>query len=192
MAKKSITNQLKNIDTKNIKNALCDNKELSDKFISDFIIISGLEIDDDGYLINTEDDFINPEYIEIKGKLLRYTNKGVLHTTDMIFDPYNNIFIMEELFRNYIKTCHKDVISFQILNKNMNKKGINTLGYISIIYFNGAKVQTANHYKDTTKYLDAFMRMESYTNDLINEILAPYDLYESQIFENNETKGIEK
>jgi len=42
------------------------------------------------------------------------------------------------------------------------------------------------HYKDSTKYLDAFMRLESMMNNSVREILAPYDEYEKEYFTNLE------
>ena len=42
-------------------------------------------------------------------------------------------------------------------------------------------ISKANHHKDTTKYLDAFMRLESMTDDLILDTLKPYDEYEASV-----------
>ncbi len=67
----------------NFKSKLCTNTELSDRFVSDVIRITGLEIDAEGYLVDSEDDAIEPDYIAIKGKPVRYANQGILHGKDI-------------------------------------------------------------------------------------------------------------
>jgi hypothetical protein len=166
----------------NIKSKFCDNQELSDRFVSDVLRVTGLEIDHEGYLVDAEDDGIEPEYVAIKNRPVRYSNAGILHNRDIIFDPYNNTMIMEELFKQYLAKFHPEVSSTQIYAaKNSTIPKNDTYGYISIIYGNGSMISTANHHKDTTKYLDAFMRLESMTDDLILDTLKPYDDYESSV-----------
>lgn len=175
----------------NIKSKLCDNPELSEDFINDVLRITGLEYDSEGYIIDPEDDPIEPAYIQIKGKVLRYTNtgSGVIHSSDIIFDPYNNPMIMEELFKKYLEEFHHNVVSTQIFAHSMKSiPKIDTYGYISINYGNGAKIVTGLHYKDSTKYLDAFMRMESMTDATVMETLRKYDEYEKSIYYENDIK----
>jgi hypothetical protein len=184
----AVTNPLKKyqgIDLLNITNKLNDNNDLASRFIDDVIRITGFEIDEEGYVVDAEDDPIEPEYIVIRGRVLRHTNKGILHNKDLIFDPYNNPMIMEELFRRYLETTHPDVVSHQLfpLNPN-NKEKVNAYGYITVMYYNGAKIKSGLHYKDSTKYLDAYMRMESMTDAMINDTLKIYDDFEKEWFTN--------
>ena len=175
----------KNVDLINITGKSNINKELSQRFIDDVIRITGLEIDEEGYIVDAESDPIEPEYILIKGKVLRHTNQGILHNKDMIFDPYNNPVIMEELFRKYLMDSHPNVSISQIYAAKENEKSkMNCYGYITIIFDNGAKIKTGCHWKDTTKYLEAFMRLESMTDAMINDVIAPYDAYEQEYFTN--------
>ena len=167
-----------------MKSKYCTNAELADMFVSDLLKITGLEIDDEGYLVDPEDDPFEPEYISIKNRPCRYPKYGVLHAKDLIFDPYNSLVIMEELFKQYLAKSHPEVVQTQIYaeKKGVSPKG-DTYGFITIMYGNGATIRTSNHYKDTTKYLDAFMRLESMTNSIILETLKPYDLYEKEYFD---------
>lgn len=183
MARKKKVEEIKSL--LNIKSKLCTNMELSDRFISDVLRITGLEVDHEGYIVDSEEDIYEPEYILIKGKVLRYTNQGIRHNKDLVFDPYNNPMIMEELFKQYLQTCHPEVVSTHV---NAFKPGVipktDTFGYIVILYGNGASIRTAPHFKDSTKYLDAFMRLESMTDNLILDTLKPYDEYERELFKN--------
>lgn len=169
------------------KAVTCTNPELSERFINDVLKITGLEEDDEGYIVDAEDDPFNPEYIVVRNKYLRHTNRGILHKKDMIFDPYNNPIIMEELLKQYMENFHPEVVSSQILAAKENTAvKLNTYGYMTLLYSNGAKIKTDMHYKDSTKYLDAFMRLESMMNNSVREILAPYDEYEKEYFTNLE------
>jgi len=171
-----------------IKSKYCTNPELSDKFIDDVLNVTGYEIDDEGYIVDSQDDPLNPEYVQCKGRILRITNSGILHTTDMIFDPYNNIIIMEELFKKYLAESHTEIVSTQILSKDPNSKiKADAYGYITILYANGAIIQTGLHYKDTTKYLDAFMRLEARVDGVVMKDLKPYDDYEAEYFNKYKT-----
>ena len=191
MAAKSTAKKIQNIDLLNITNKLNDNMELTNHFVDDVIRITGLEIDEEGYIVDAEEDPIEPDYIVIRGKALRLTNKGIVHSKDMIFDPYNNPIIMEELFRRYLAENHPEVTAAQIYPNSPNDTSrVNPYGYITILYNNGATIKTGLHYKDATKYLDAFMRMESMTDKMINDVLSPYDEFEMDWFsrpENQET-----
>lgn len=179
----------KNVDLLNITNKMNDNAELTSQFIDDVIRVTGLEIDEEGYIVDAEDDPIEPDYIVIRGKVLRLTNQGIVHSKDMIFDPYNNPIIMEELFRRYLAECHPEVTAAQIYPYSPNDVSkVNPYGYITILYNNGAKIQTGLHYKDATKFLDAFMRMESMTDMMINDVLAPYDEFEAEWFSKPENQ----
>ena len=179
---RSIDKKHRLIDLTNIKSKQCDNKELSDQFINDFLRVVGLDIDDEGYIVDSEEDPIEPDYILVKNKALRRSNNGIIHTTDMIFDPYNNPMIMEEMFRDYIAKNHPEVCNFQIMGKNEGVHyRLNTMGYITIRYNNGAIINTKLHYKDATKYLEAFMRMEGMGDDLIAETIVPYDMFEESM-----------
>ena len=174
-------------DLKNITSKPGINIELSNKFIDDVIRITGLEIDEEGYIVDAESDPIEPEYILIKGKALRHTNQGILHNKDLIFDPYNNPVIMEELFRKYLMESHPNVSIAQVCAAKENERTkLNCYGFITIIYDNGAKIKTKCHWKDTTKYLEAFMRLESMTDSMIDDILKPYDDFEQEYFTNPE------
>lgn len=183
-SQRSIDKKHRLIDLTNIKCRTCDNKELSDQFIDDFLRVVGFEIDEEGYIVNTEDDPIEPDYIVIRNKALRRANNGILHSTDLLFDPYNNPMIMEEMFRNYIVENHPEVCNFQIMGKSEGVHyKMNSIGYITIRYNNGAVVNTNIHFKDSTKYLEAFMRMEGMGDSLIAETLIPYDSYEADMVE---------
>ncbi len=189
MAIQVAVKKYKNVDLLNITNKMNDNMELTNRFIDDVIRITGLEIDDEGYIVDAENDPIEPDYIVIRGKVLRLTNQGIVHTKDMIFDPYNNPIIMEELFRRYLAESHPEVTAAQIYPYNPNDASkANPYGYITILYNNGAKIKTGLHYKDATKYLDAFMRMESMTDMMINDVLAPYDEFETEWFSKPENQ----
>lgn len=179
---RSIDKKHRLIDLTNIKTKQCDNKDLADQFINDVLRVVGYDIDDEGYIVNSEDDFMEPDYILVRGKALRKTTNGVLHSTDMIFDPYNNPLIMEDMFREYVNANHPEVCNFQIMGKNEGVHyKVNTMGYVTIRYRNGATINTMMHYKDSTKYLEAFMRMEGMGNGLISETLYPYDTYEASV-----------
>ena len=183
MAMQVAVKKYKNVDLLNITNKMNDNTELTNRFIDDVIRITGLEIDDEGYIVDAEDDPIEPDYLIIRGKVLRLTNQGIVHTKDMIFDPYNNPIIMEEL------ESHPEVTAAQIYPYSPNDVSkVNPYGYITILYNNGAKIKTGLHYKDATKYLDAFMRMESMTDMMINDVLAPYDEFETEWFSRPENQ----
>lgn len=180
MPRKSKTHTQAIDDLVNIKSKMCTNPELSDRFISDVLKITGYEIDSEGYIVDAEENPIEPEYMVIKGKFLRNSTGGILHRNDMIFDPYNNIGIMEELFKKYLAENHPEVSSTQILMyDNKQQPRPDKYGYMTVIYGNGASIKTSLHWKDTTKYLDAFMRLESMTDEIINDILKPYDDYEN-------------
>ena len=179
---RSIDKKHRLIDLTNIKSKQCDNKELADQFINDFLRVAGLDIDEEGYIVNSEEDPIEPDYILVKNKALRRSNNGILHSTDMIFDPYNNPMIMEEMFRSYIAENHPEVCNFQIMGKNEGVHyKVNSMGYITIRYNNGAIINTKLHYKDATKYLEAFMRMEGMGDDLIGETIGVYDAFEASM-----------
>lgn len=172
--------------TTDIKSKYCDNKELSDRFVSDVLRITGLEIDHEGYLVDAEEDSVEPEYVAIKNRPVRYSNAGILHNRDIIFDPYNNVMIIEELFKQYLAKFHPEVASTQIYAvKSGTIPKNDTYGFITIIYGNGATISTSPHYKDTTKYLDAFMRLESMTDDIVKDTLDIYDAYEESVFKGN-------
>lgn len=186
---KGAIKQYKNVDLLNITTKLNDNVELTNRFVDDVIRVTGLEIDDEGYIVDPENDPLEPDYIVVRGKVLRLTNQGIIHTKDLVFDPYNNPIIMEELFRRYLAENHPEVTAAQIYPNSPNDTSkVNPYGYITILYNNGAKIKTGLHYKDATKYLDAFMRMESMTDILINDILAPYDEFEAEWFSRPENK----
>ena len=177
----------------NIKSKLCTDPVIADNFINDVLRITGLEYDSEGYIVDAEDDPIEPEYIVIKGKILRYTNIGIVHTNDLVFDPYNNPVIMEELFKKYIDETHPEIVSTQIFAASTTEiPRIDTYGYIAILYGNGARIVTNNHYKDSTKYLEAFMRLESMTDSMIKDVLDPYDAFEQKWFEENANDRINR
>lgn len=189
MAAKSTAKKFQNIDLLNITNKMNDNMELTSQFVDDVIRITGLEIDEEGYIVDAEEDPIEPDYIVIRGKALRLTNQGIVHSKDMIFDPYNNPIIMEELFRRYLAENHPEVTAAQIYpNSPKDTSRVNPYGYITILYSNGATIKTGLHYKDATKFLDAFMRMESMTDQMINDVLAPYDEFEMDWFSRPENQ----
>lgn len=173
----------KNVDLLNIRNKLNDNDELARRFIDDVIRITGYEIDEEGYVVDSEEDPIEPDYIIVRGKALRQTDNGILHMKDLIFDPYHNSMIMEELFKRYLASNHPEVVSHQIYPYNPNDAArVNTYGYITVLYNNGNKITTHCHYRDSTKYLEAWMMMESYFGDMIAETMKPYDDYEKEYF----------
>lgn len=172
----------------NIKSKYCINPELSDQFISDILLVTGYEVDKEGYIVDTEDDPEYPDYVQCKGRVLRLANSGILHTTDLIFDPYYNITIMEELFKQYLAQFHAEISSTQIhaVDTKTAPKA-DSYGYITILYADGSTIKTRNHYKDTTKYLDAFMKLESMSDEMIKSKLAPYDEYEAEFFKKYKT-----
>ena len=172
----------------NIRSRYCTNNELSDQFISDLLMVTGYEIDEEGYIVDPEDDPIEPEYVQVKGRVLRVVRNGILHSTDLVFDPYNNITIMEEMFKHYLATSHTEVSSTQIhaADPNVVTK-LDTYGYMTILYSNGATIKTGLHYKDSTKYLDAFMRLESMVDKVVMDRLKPYDEYEAAFFKEFKT-----
>lgn len=174
----------------NIKSKMCTDPHIADQFVNDVLRITGLEYDSEGYVVDAEDNPIEPEYIIIKNKVLRYTTSGIVHAQDLIFDPYNIPSIMEELFRRYLSQCHPDVVSTQILAHSMvETPKIDTYGYITILYGNGAMIKTKCHHKDATKYLEAFMRLESMADDMIEETLNKYDEYENNWVKTMKEKG---
>ena len=169
-----------------IKTKYCTNPELSDQFVSDLMNVTGLEIDDEGYVVDAEDDPIAPTYISVKGKPLRYVKNGILHSKDITFDPYNSLAVLEGMFNQYLEENHPEVLSAQICAaKEGQIPKSDTYGYITILYGNGASIKTDNHWKDTTKYLEAFMRLESMTDPIIHETMSPYDIYEDKFFKEN-------
>ena len=160
---------------------MCTNPELSDKFADEVLRITGLEVDDEGYIVDTEEDPFEPDYIFVKGKMLRRTNQGLLFAKDIIFDPYNNTVIIEELLRQYIQKYHPEISTYNIFvtEKNIEGKGKYDLGgYMRILYKNGAQINTNYHIKDSTKFLEGFMRLESMSDELVNDLLKPFDEYE--------------
>lgn len=184
---KEVFGNIKN-DIFEIRSRYCTNPQLSDQFLQDVLIITGYEIDNEGYIVDPEDDPIEPEYVQCKGRLLRRTNSGILHTTDLPFDPYNNITIMEEMFKHYLAVNHNEVSSTQIhAIREGEMAKMDCYGYMTILYSNGATIKTGLHFKDTTKYLDAFMRLESMVNDIVMDRLRPYDEFEKAFFDKYKT-----
>lgn len=172
---------------KDINSKYCDTqelKELSEQFLGDVLRVTGYEEDKEGYIVDASEDPIEPRYLIVKGKPLRHANAGVLHQRDLIFDPYNNPVIMEELFKEYLNDFSDTVVSTQICAYNTKElpKG-DTYGYISILFNDGSKITTFNHWKDCTKYLEAFMRMEGMGDDMVLDVLDPYDKYERDLVE---------
>ena len=93
---------------------------------------------------------------------------------------------MEELFKKYVEESHPEIVSTQIFAASTTEiPRTDTYGYIAILYGNGARIVTNNHYKDSTKYLEAFMRLESMTGKMIDDVLNPYDVFEKEWFEAN-------
>ena len=111
-----------------------------------------------------------------------------MHSTDLTFDPYNNITIMEELFKHYLALNHGEVSSTMIHSiSEGDPVKMDCYGYMTILYSNGATIKTGLHYKDTTKYLDAFMRLESMVNEVVMSRLKVYDDFERAFFEKYKT-----
>ena len=170
----------------NIKSKLCTDPVIADNFINDVLRVTGLEYDSEGYIVDAEENPIEPDYIMIKGKVLRHTDMGIVHNNDLVFDPYNNPIIMEELFKKYVEDVHPEIVSTQIFAASTTEiPRTDTYGYIAILYGNGARIVTNNHYKDATKYLEAFMRLESMTDTMINDVIQQYDIFEQKWFEEN-------
>ena len=170
----------------NIKSKFCTDPVIADNFINDVLRVTGLEYDSEGYIVDAEENPIEPDYIMIKGKVLRHTNMGIVHNNDLVFDPYNNPIIMEELFKKYVEDVHPEIVSTQIFAASTTEiPRTDTYGYIAILYGNGARIVTNNHYKDATKYLEAFMRLESMTDTMINDVIQQYDIFEQKWFEEN-------
>lgn len=174
-----------------IYSKMCGSKEtaiMCDKFIEDVLRITGLEEDEEGYIVDAEDDPVSPRYILIKGKALRHCNQAILHKRDVIFDPYSNPAIMEDLYNQYIQENHPYILTTQVYAA---KEGIiprgDTYGYITILFKDGSKIQTNNHYKDCTKYLEAIMRLESMTDTMIKDTLDKYDEFEKTLNIENDT-----
>ena len=162
------------------RSKLNTNSELSDKFREDVLRVTGLDVDDEGYVVDSEEDPFDPDYVCVRKRVLRVANRGILHEKDMIFDPYNNTIIMEELFKQYLQRFHPEVSSSQIYAYNpSDATKSDSYGYITILYNNGAKIITDMHHKDSTKYLDAFMKLEAMDKDMVRSTLKPYDDYES-------------
>lgn len=193
----TIPNELKKY--KNLKdplvitNKINENIKLTNRFADDVIKVLGLDIDVEGYIVNSDVDFgENEEYILFKGKALRMPTQKVLHSTDCLFDPYNIPSIMEVLLSNYLKDNHPLVSIAQIYSAKEGESPKNnyTYGYMKILYDNGAYLVTNNHYKDSTKMLEAIFRLESYGDQLIKEILQPYDDWETEYF--NDPSNIAK
>lgn len=187
----SLPNELKKY--KNVKdpllitNKINDNIELTNRFADDVIKVLGLDIDSEGYVVNSDVDFgENEEYILFKGKALRMPTQKVMHTTDVLFDPYNVPTIMESLLSSYLKENHPYVSIAQIYSSKEGEipKNNCTYGYMKILYDNGAYIVTNNHYRDSTKMLEGIFRLESYGDQLIREILQPYDDWEAVYFTN--------
>lgn len=176
-----------------IVNKVNDNIELTNKFADDVIKILGFDIDEEGYIVNSDVDFgEDEEYILFKGKALRLPTQKVLHSTDALFDPYNIPTIMELLMSNYLRESHPDVSTTQIYSAKEGEipRSNCTYGYMKILYNNGAYIITNNHYKDSTKMLEGIFRLESYGDQLIKEILQPYDDWEVEYF--NDINNIKK
>lgn len=164
-----------------IINKINDNIELTNHFADEVIKILGYDIDDEGYIVNSDvDEGEEEEYIVFKGKALRMSTQKVLHSTDMLFDPYNVPIIMEFLFSNYLRENHPMVSTAQIYSAKEGEtpKSNCTYGYLKVLYDNGSFIVTNNHYRDSTKILEAIFRLESYGDQMIKDILEPYDTWE--------------
>lgn len=177
-----------------ITNKVNDNIELTNMFANEVIKVLGFDIDDEGYIVDSDVDFgENEEYILFKGKALRMPTQKVLHSTDALFDPYNIPTIMETLLSNYLRENHPNVSIAQIYSAREGEipKSNCTYGYMKILYDNGAYIVTNNHYRDSTKILEGIFRLESYGDQMIKDILQPYDEWEAIYFTdpNNITKA---
>lgn len=165
-----------------IINKINDNIELTNHFADEVIKILGYDVDKEGYVVDSDvDEGEEEEYIIFKGKALRMPTQKVLHSTDMLFDPYNIPVIMEFLFSNYLRENHPLVSIAQIYSAKEGEtpKSNCTYGYMKILYDNGSYIKTNNHYRDSTKILEGIFRLESYGDQMIREILEPYDTWES-------------
>lgn len=170
-----------------ITNRINDNIELTNRFADEVIKVLGFDVDLEGYLVNSDVELgESEEYILFKGKALRMPTQKVMHTTDALFDPYNIPTIMESLLSNYLKENHPYVSIAQIYSAKEGEipKSNCTYGYMKILYDNGAYIITNNHYRDSTKMLEGIFRLESYGDQLIREILQPYDEWEAVYFTN--------
>ena len=158
-----------------------DNTELTDSFANEVIKVLGYDIDSEGYIVNADvDEGENEEYVIFKGKALRMSTQKVLHTTDILFDPYNIPTIMEFLFSIYLRENHPTVSIAQIYSAKEGEipRSNCTYGYMKILYDNGAYIKTNNHFRDSTKILEGIFRLEAYGDQLIRDILLPYDEWE--------------
>ena len=180
-----------------ITNKINENIELTNQFADDVLKVLGLDVDLEGYIVNSDVEFgEDEEYILFKGKALRMPTQKVLHSTDALFDPYNIPTIMETLLSMYLKDNHPNVSTAQIYSakEGTSPKNNFTYGYMKILYSNGASITTNNHSRDSTKMLEGIFRLEAYGDNLIKDILRPYDEWEKEYFTdpNNIAKAMYK
>lgn len=114
----------------------------------------GLEVNSDGYVMYTDEDTYECEVLSFDGKKCTMNLRD--ETTELLFDPYNNIKLACSLLYFYIERY----LGFEkygeiLLLYLSNDKLINRIGHCVLKFIGGFILEGNDYYRDTLKYIDA-------------------------------------
>ena len=118
-----------------------------------------LSIDKDGYMIiiNEEDGWSSPMKYAGKRLVSTMVGKEIDQSTEMAFDPYNNVKLMISLLNQYIEIYMPDQ---EILSISISSKKLNMLGFAEIKFMDGTSYVGNEYYRDSLKYMDIIYMLD--------------------------------
>ena len=117
----------------------------------------GLEVDEFGYIVTTDDDGEIESRINIAGKLCKHPLYQIDNPKkEIAMDIYNNLKFCSNLVYFYNKSHNYVVQMMYLTNTKMD-----TTGRFVIEYGDGNKFASDVYCKDSLKYIDFIMKLEN-------------------------------
>lgn len=113
----------------------------------------GLETNSDGYIVYCDEDSDEYEVLSFDGK--KCAMNLLDDSTELLFDPYNNIKLACSLMYFYIEKYYGfDKYGEILLLYLSNDTIINKIGHCIIKFIRGFQLEGNDYYRDTLKYID--------------------------------------